>query len=88
MEKIGDKEAAIAERVRALLAAANSTAAAVSTPIASSVVPANPVPSPRCLDPSADPAVVVANLTAAGIQLAVIIYIFVWLLLFDYLEIL
>jgi hypothetical protein len=31
---------------------------------------------------------VVANLTAAGIQLAVIIYIFVWLLLFDYLEIL
>jgi hypothetical protein len=77
MEKIGDKEAAIAERVRALLAAANSTAAAVSTPIASSVVPATPVPSPRRLDPSADPAVVVANLTAAGIQLAVIIYIFV-----------
>jgi hypothetical protein len=31
---------------------------------------------------------VVANLTAAGIQLAVITYIFVWLLLFDYLEIL
>jgi hypothetical protein len=77
MEKIGDKEAAIAERVRALLAAANSTAAAVSTPGASSVVPATLVPSPRRLDPSADPAVVVANLTAAGIQLAVIIYIFV-----------
>jgi hypothetical protein len=74
MEKIGDKESASAERVRALLAAANSTAAAVSTPGASSVVPATPIPrDPRRLDPSADPAIVVANLTAAGIQLAVVI---------------
>jgi hypothetical protein len=31
---------------------------------------------------------VVANLTAAGIQLAVIIFIFVWSLLIDYIEIL
>jgi hypothetical protein len=30
MEKIGDREAAIADRVRALLEAANSTAAAVA----------------------------------------------------------
>jgi hypothetical protein len=83
MEKIGDKEAAIAERVRALLATANSTAATVLTPSASSVVPATPVPSLRRLDPSADPAVVVANLTAAGIQLAVIIYIFFCLIVID-----
>jgi hypothetical protein len=65
MERIGDKESAIAERVRALLAAANNTAA-------SPAVPAAAVPrDPRRLDPSADPARVVANLTAAGIQLAV-----------------
>jgi hypothetical protein len=73
MERIGDKEAAIAERVRALLAAANNTAAAVAAvPAASPAVPAVVVPrDPRRLDPGADPARVVANLTAAGIQLAV-----------------
>ncbi len=72
MEKIGDKESAIAERVRALLAAANSTAAAVVTPSTSSGAPPVPIPrDPRRLDPGADPARVVANLTAAGIQLAV-----------------
>jgi len=60
MERIGDKESAIAERVRALLAAANNTAAAVAA-----------APGRRRLDPSLDPATVVANLTAAGIQLAV-----------------
>jgi hypothetical protein len=73
MEKIGDKESAIADRVRALLEAANSTAAAVA---GSSGVVARPVSAPvtrssRRLDPSLDPATVVANLTAAGIQLAV-----------------
>ena len=72
MEKIGDKESAIAERVRALLAAANSTTAAVVTPSTSSGAPPVPIPrDPRRLDPGADPARVVANLTAAGIQLAV-----------------
>ena len=72
MEKIGDKESAIAERVRALLAAANSTAAAVVTPSTSSGASPVPIPrDPRRLDPGADPARVVANLTAAGIQLAV-----------------
>jgi hypothetical protein len=73
MEKIGDKESAIAERVMALLAAANNTAAAVAAvPATSPVVPAVAVPrDPRRLDPGADPARVVANLTAAGIQLAV-----------------
>ncbi len=72
MENIGDKDSAIAERIRALLAAANNTAAAVVTPSPSSATP--PVPilrDPRRLDPGADPARVVANLTAAGIQLAV-----------------
>jgi hypothetical protein len=76
MEKIGDRETAIADRVRALLEAANSTAAAV----AGTVVPsggtvrsasAPATRSSRRLDPSLDPATVVANLTAAGIQLAV-----------------
>jgi hypothetical protein len=72
MEKIGDKESAIAERVRALLVAANSTATAVVTPSTSSGAPPVPIPrDPRRLDPGADPARVVANLTAAGIQLAV-----------------
>ncbi len=75
MERIGDKESAIAERVRALLAAANNTAAAVAAvPAVNPAVPAAAVPSPpghRRLDPSLDPATVVANLTAAGIQLAV-----------------
>ncbi len=81
MEKIGDKESAIAERVRELLAAANNTVAAVATApsvTANSVVPVAAIPrDPRRLDPGTDPARVVANLTAAGIQLAVIIYIFV-----------
>jgi hypothetical protein len=36
MEKIGDRKAAIADRVRALLEAANSTAAAVAGTVASS----------------------------------------------------
>jgi hypothetical protein len=75
LERIGDKESAIAERVRALLAAANNTAAAVAAvPAVNPAVPAAAVPSPpgrRRLDPSLDPATVVANLTAAGIQLAV-----------------
>jgi len=86
MEKIGDREAAIADRVRALLEAANSTAAAVAgtarPPEAWSALPQrrlrgvpavwilDPATSQR-LDPSLDPATVVANLTAAGIQLAV-----------------
>jgi hypothetical protein len=74
MENIGDKDSAIAERIRALLAAANSTAAtAVAAPVAVTA-PAVPVPTPpgrRRLDPNLDPATVVANLTAAGIQLAV-----------------
>ncbi len=76
MERIGDKESAIAGRVRALLAAANNTAATVAAiPVAN---PAVAVPrDPRRLDPGADPARVVANLTAAGIQLAVNINFFV-----------
>jgi hypothetical protein len=78
MERIGDKESAIAERVRALLAAANNTAAAVAAvPATNPAVPAVAVPrDPRRLDPGADPARVVANLTAAGIQLAVSIIFF------------
>ncbi len=76
MEKIGDREAAIANRVRALLEAANSTAAAVAGAVGSSGVVARPASAPvmrssRHLVPSLDPATVVANLTAAGIQLAV-----------------
>ncbi len=74
-ERIGDKESTIAERVRALLAAANNTAAAIpAVPAANPAIPAAAVPSPsgrRRLDPSLDPATVVANLTAARIQLAV-----------------
>ncbi len=72
MERIGDKESAIAERVRALLAATNSTVAAATTPGASFSAPAAPIPrDPRRLDPHSDPARVVANPTAAGIRLAV-----------------
>jgi hypothetical protein len=76
MEKIGDREAAIADRVRALLEAANSTAAAVAGAAGSSGVVARPASAPvtrssRRLDPSLDPATVMANLTAVGIQLAV-----------------
>jgi len=75
MENIGDKDAAIAERVRALLAAANSTAApavAAVPPrvVAASVSATTPVGARR-LDTSADPATVVANLTVAGIRYAV-----------------
>ena len=75
MENIGDKDAAIAERVRALLAAANSTAApaVAAAPPRAVAVPAS-VTTPvgaRRLDTSADPATVVANLTVAGIRYAV-----------------
>jgi hypothetical protein len=74
MENIGDKDAAIAERVRALLAAANSTAAPAVAAVPPRVVavPAS-VTTPvgaRRLDASADPATVVANLTVAGIRYA------------------
>jgi hypothetical protein len=76
MEKIGDRETAIADRMPVLLEAANNTAAAVvGTAVPSgSVVRSASAPvtrSSRRLDPSLDPATVVANLTAAGIQLAV-----------------
>ena len=76
MEKIGDREAAIADRVRALLEAANSTAAAVAGTAASAGGAVRSASAPvtrssRRMDPSLDPATVVANLTAAGIQLAV-----------------
>jgi hypothetical protein len=77
MEKIGDKDAAIADRIRALMEAANTTAAAIagtSAPSGAVVRSASALVtrSSRRLDPSLDPATVVANLTAAGIQLAVI----------------
>jgi hypothetical protein len=74
MESIGDKDSAIAERVRALLSAANSTAsAAAAAPVVTVVTPAAvpTLPGRRRLDSNLDPATVVANLTAAGIQLAV-----------------
>ncbi len=76
MENIGDKDSAIAERVRALLAAANSSAAAtaavVTPPSVGAAPPAVPVPvGARRLDPTADPTTVVANLTVAGIRYAV-----------------
>ncbi len=75
MENIGDKDAAIAERVRALLAAANSTAAPAVAAVPPRVVAASAsVTTPvgaRRLDASADPATVVANLTVAGIRYAV-----------------
>jgi hypothetical protein len=72
MEKIGDKDTAIADRVRALLAAANATAgsSALPAPVAAAV----PAPTPPVrlrVDPGVDPATLMANLTAAGIQLAV-----------------
>jgi hypothetical protein len=79
MEKIGDRETAIADRVRALLAAANSTVAAAVTPGASFSAPATPIPrDPRRLDPHSDPARVVANLTAAGIRLAVSFFFYIY----------
>jgi hypothetical protein len=77
MENIGDKNAAIAERVRALLAAANSSSATASAALPPSVGAA-PVPPPaavpagvRRLESATDPATVVANLTVAGIRYAV-----------------
>jgi hypothetical protein len=77
MEIIGNKDSAIAERLRALLAAANSTVAAAVTPVASGSTWPVTVPwDPRRLDPNADPARVVANLTADGIQLTVSIIFF------------
>jgi hypothetical protein len=75
MENIGDKDSAIAERVRALLAAANSSAATAAAAPPVAVVAPVPAPLPagvRRLDPaSTDPATVVANLTVAGIRYAV-----------------
>jgi hypothetical protein len=77
MENIGDKDAAIAERVRALLAAANSSSATGSAALPPSVgaVPVPPtaaVPAGvRRLESATDPATVVANLTVAGIRYAV-----------------
>ena len=72
MENIGNKDSAIAERLRALLAAANNTVVVAVTPVASGSTPPVIVPwDPRRLDPNADPARVVANLRADGIQLAV-----------------
>ena len=72
MENIGDKDSAIAERVRALLAAANSTArpSALPAPVAAAAV-SSPTPARLRVDPGVDPATLMANLTAAGIQLAV-----------------
>jgi hypothetical protein len=77
MENIGNKDFAIAERVRELLAAANSSssaaAAAVVPPVAVvAPVPTSPPSGVRRLGPtSTDPATVVANLTVAGIRYAV-----------------
>jgi hypothetical protein len=73
MENIGDKDSAIAERVRALLVAANSTArpSALPAPVAAAAAPASPPPARMRVDPGVDPATLMANLTAAGIQLAV-----------------
>jgi hypothetical protein len=73
MENIGDKDSAIAERVRALLAAANSTArpSVLPAPVAAAAA-SSPTPPLRLrVDPGVDPATLMANLTAAGIQLAV-----------------
>jgi hypothetical protein len=73
MENIGDKDSAIAERVRALLAAANATASsnALPAPVAAAAAPASSPPARLRVDPGVDPATLMANLTAAGIQLAV-----------------
>jgi hypothetical protein len=72
MEKIGDKDDAIAERVRALLAAANASIGpnALPAPVAAAA-PAIIPPARLRVDPGVDPATLMANLTAAGIQLAV-----------------
>jgi hypothetical protein len=76
MEQIGNKDAAIAERLRELLAAANSSSPVPAAAAAPSVAAVASVPSPapagvRRLDSSTDPATVVANLTVAGIRYAV-----------------
>ena len=79
-ESIGDRDAAIAERLRELLAAANNTAAAFSAaavPSAGAQPSTTPASASRRIDPSADPAQVVANLTAAGIQFAVSYMVFI-----------
>ncbi len=73
MENIGDKDSAIAERVRALLAAANATVgpSVLPAPVAAAAAP-SPIPPARLrVVPGVDPATLMANLTAAGIQLAV-----------------
>jgi hypothetical protein len=72
MGKIGDKDSVIAERIRDLLAAANNTVAtAAAAPVAFAAPAVSMPPGRRRLDPNLDPTTVVANLTAAGIQLAV-----------------
>ena len=73
MENIGDKDSAIAERVRALLAAANSTArpSALPAPVAAAAALSPTPPTRLRVDPGVDPATLMANLTVAGIQLAV-----------------
>ena len=79
-EQIGDRDAAIAERLRELLAAANNTVAAfsaVAPPPSEAMVSSTPASASRRLEPNADPAQVVANLTAAGIQFAVSYMVFI-----------
>ena len=79
-EQIGDRDAAIAQRLRELLAAANNTVAefsAVAPPPSESMVSSTPASASRRLEPNADPAQVVANLTAAGIQFAVSYMVFI-----------
>ncbi len=73
MENIGDKDNAIAERVRALLAAANSTArpSALPAPVAAASASSLTPPARLRVDPGVDPATLMANLTAAGILLGV-----------------
>jgi hypothetical protein len=73
MENIGDKDSAIADRVRALLAAANATAGpnALPAPVAAAAASSSTPPARLRVDPGVDPATLMANLTAAGIQLAV-----------------
>ncbi len=73
MEKIGEKDSAIADRVRALLAAANATAGpnVLPAPVAAGAAPASTPLARLRVDPGVDPATLMANLTAAGIQMAV-----------------
>ncbi len=75
MENIGNKDSAIAERLRVLLAAANNTVAVAVKPVASGSTPPVVVPwDLRHLDPNADPARVVANLRADG-EYIIFIYV-------------